>query len=125
MKKAKVNTHSDELSALVVQGMQEKKAEDIVIIDLTKIKNAIASYFVVCTGNSDTQINAIAESVQDEVKKKTHDTPWSSEGRTNREWILLDYSDVVVHVFSKEKRKFYALEDLWGDAKIIEIESNY
>lgn len=125
MKKAKVNTHSDELSALVVQGMQEKKAEDIVIIDLTKIKNAIASYFVVCTGNSDTQINAIAESVQDEVKKKTNDTPWSSEGRTNREWVLLDYSDVVVHVFSKEKRKFYALEDLWGDAKIIEIESKY
>ena len=102
--------------------MQEKKATNIVVMDLRKVKNAVADFFVIGTGNSDKQLDAIAGSVSDEVYKGTQETPWHTEGKNNKEWMLLDYSSVVAHIFRKDQRSFYALERLWGDAEITEIE---
>ncbi|GAB3834276.1 ribosome silencing factor [Hymenobacter jeollabukensis] len=102
--------------------MQDKKASDIVVLNLKHLKNAVADYFVICSASSDTQLDAIARSVEDEVEKSTGQSPWQSEGRQNREWVLLDYVDVVVHVFLRDRRSFYALEELWGDAEISFIE---
>jgi ribosome-associated protein len=114
--KLKKEISSQELSQLVVKGMQERKATDIVVMDLRKVKNAFTDFFVVCSGNSDTQIDAISESVDKEVWEATRNNPRSMEGKANREWILVDYYDVVVHVFKKDRREFYKLEELWGDA---------
>lgn len=110
------------MADLVVRGMQEKKASDIVVLNLKELKNAVADYFIICSANSDTQIEAVARSVEEEIEKVTGESPWQTEGRTNREWVLLDYVDVVVHVFLRDRRKFYALEELWGDANISYIE---
>ncbi len=122
MKSTLVRQDSDTLADIVVRGMQEKKASDIVVLNLKELKNAVADYFIICSANSDTQIDAVARSVEDEVEKLTGEYPWQTEGRTNREWVLLDYVDVVVHVFLRDRRKFYALEELWGDAQISHIE---
>jgi ribosome-associated protein len=113
---------SEELSKIVAQGMLEKKASDVVIIELKGLKNAIADYFVIGSGTSDTQVEAIAESVEEMVYKNAHQDPWHTEGEKNKEWILIDYVDVVAHVFKKDRRAFFALEDLWGDAKITAVE---
>lgn len=113
---------STKLSELVVQGMLEKKGENLVVLDLREVKNAVADYFVICSGNSDTHIEAVSESVEEQVKKNSGQTPWHREGREQKEWILIDYVDVVAHVFDKEKRAYYGLEDLWGDAKIQKLE---
>ena len=110
---------SEQLGQVVVKGMQEMKAEDIVLMDLRDVNNAVADFFVICSGNSDTHIDAIAESVDLEVNKADGQNPWHREGFNNKIWVLLDYVDVVVHVFNRENREFYALESLWGDAKII------
>ena len=112
---------TEELRDLVVKGMQEKKAQDIVVMDLRKVKNAITDYFIICSGSSDTQIDAISGSVEEEILKVSRTFPMNREGKMNREWILLDYVDVVVHVFKKDRRAFYDLEQLWGDAEIHEI----
>jgi len=123
MKQPKLSITSLELCDLIVKGMQEKKGIDIVILDLTDVKQAIADYFIICSGNSKTQVDALADSVEEVVYLMDHQNPWRKEGKENKEWILLDYVDVVVHVFTNEKRSFYALEDLWGDAKTIYMES--
>ncbi len=115
---------SEVLSEWVVEGMLDKKAHDVVVMDLREIKHAVADYFVICSGNSDTQIDAISDSIEDQINKKSKQNPWKREGQQNREWILLDYIDVVAHIFNKEKRTFYGLEELWGDAKITRIEEN-
>ena len=121
-KKRKV-ADSELLSNIIVRGMQEKKAVDIVVMDLRKLKNAVADFFVVCSGNSDKQIDAIADSIDEEVSKAIKENPWHVEGKNNKEWMLLDYINVVAHVFKKDKREFYAIERLWGDAEVIEVES--
>ncbi|MDH5608075.1 MAG: ribosome silencing factor [Cyclobacteriaceae bacterium] len=113
---------SQQMSEFVVQGMLEKKASDVVVLDLRGIKHAIADYFVICSGNSDTQIEAISDSIEEQVRKSSKQKPWKREGFQNREWILIDYVDVVAHVFTEEKRAFYGLEDLWADAKITLIQ---
>ncbi|UXP32900.1 ribosome silencing factor [Reichenbachiella agarivorans] len=112
---------SEKLEELVVQGMQEKKAFDIVVMDLRSISNAVAEYFVICSGNSDNQLDAIADSVEEAVYKSLRIDPWHKEGRENKEWILLDYANVVVHIFRKDRREFYTLEKLWGDATVTQI----
>jgi ribosome-associated protein len=124
MQKKKGVIESQTLSEMVVEGMLEKKANDIKIMDLRKVKNAVADYFVICSGNSETQIDAIADSIEEEVFKKSQQNPWKKEGKQNKEWILIDYVNVVAHVFKKDKRKFYALEELWGDAIITSVESD-
>lgn len=116
--------NSDVLSGWVVEGMLDKKAMDVVVMDLRGVKHAIADFFVICSGNSDTQIDAISDSIEAQIHKKSKQNPWKREGHENKEWILLDYVDVVAHVFNKEKRIFYGLEELWGDAKITRIEEN-
>lgn len=124
MQKKKGVVESQTLSEMIAEGMLEKKASDIQIMDLRKVKNAVADYFVLCSGNSDTQIDAIADSIEEEVFKKSQQNPWKKEGKQNKEWILIDYVNVVAHVFKKDKRKFYALEELWGDAIITSVESD-
>ncbi len=114
-------TNSEQLANLVVEGMQEKKASDIVVLNLTKVKNAVADYFIICTGNSDTQLDAISDSVEEVVWKGLKQDPWHREGRQQKEWVLLDYVDVVVHVFKKDRRDFFALEELWGDADVVYV----
>jgi ribosome-associated protein len=121
MKSTLVRQDSDKLADVVVRGMQEKKAADIVVLNLKELKNAVADYFIICSASSDTQIEAIARSVEEEVEKLTGQNPWQTEGRMNREWVLLDYVDVVVHVFLRDRRQFYALEELWGDAEITHV----
>ncbi|WKN41934.1 ribosome silencing factor [Tunicatimonas pelagia] len=116
--------NSKELSDIMVFGMQEKKAEDIVKLDLRKVKNAVADFFVICSGNSDTQLDAITDSIEKEIKERTGENPWHREGKENREWMLLDYVNVVAHIFTHDRREFFALEELWGDAVITHVDSN-
>ncbi|MBC7410633.1 MAG: ribosome silencing factor [Arcicella sp.] len=120
--KTKRDISSEELSQLVVKGMQERKATNIVVMDMRNVKNAFTDYFVVASGTSDTQVEAIAESVDKEVWEATRNNPRSTEGKANREWILVDYYDVIVHVFKKDRREFYKLEELWGDAEFTYVE---
>ncbi len=122
MAKKKKTLNSEKLSEAIVKGMQEKKGFDIVVLDLRKVKNAVADFFVICSGNSDKQLDAISESIDEYVFKKVKENPWHSEGKNNKEWMLLDYINVVAHVFKKDKRNFYSLEKLWGDAEITRIE---
>jgi ribosome-associated protein len=112
----------NELVDLIVKGMQEVKANEITVMDLRDIKNSIADYFVICSGNSNTQIDAIADAIDKEVYKSTGQNPWHKEGKENKEWILIDYVDVVAHVFNKDRREFFSLEELWGDATITHID---
>jgi len=118
----KQKADSEKLSKAVVKGMQEKKATDIVVLDLRNVKNAIADFFVLCSGGSDKQLDAISESIDEQVYKAVKENPWHTEGKNNKEWMLLDYINVVAHIFRKDRRQFYALEKLWGDAEITEIE---
>ncbi|MBK7652634.1 MAG: ribosome silencing factor [Flammeovirgaceae bacterium] len=122
MAKKKKGVDSEKLSDAIVKGMQEKKAFDIVVMDLRKVKNAVADYFVICSGNSDKQLEAISDSIDEIVFKKVKEKPWHMEGKSNKEWMILDYISVVSHIFRKDKRQFYSLEKLWGDAEITEIE---
>ena len=122
MAKKKAGPSSEKLCKAVVKGMQEKKAGEIVIMDLRKVKNAIADFFVICSGNSDKQLDAISDSIDEEVSKSVKENPWHTEGKNNKEWMLLDYITVVAHIFKKDKREFYALEKLWGDAEITAVE---
>ncbi|MHC2992400.1 iojap family protein, partial [Pontibacter sp. HJ8] len=105
MKHTKAEANSDILAELVVKGMQEKKASDIVVLNLKSLKNAVSDYFVIASASSDTQLDAIATSIEEEIYKATRQNAWQTEGRTNKEWVLLDYVDVVVHVFLKDKRE--------------------
>ena len=121
MTKKKINT--DELIAVIIKGIDNVKGDDIQLLDLREIENTVCDYFIICSGNSNTQVNAISGSVQKTVSKEIKDKPWHIEGQNNSEWILMDYVNVVVHVFQKHIREFYDIESLWGDAKITEIKS--
>lgn len=116
---------AEELSKVIIQGMEEKKARNIILMDLRGVKNAFTDFFVICSGSSDTQIEAISDSIEEFVYKSHKEKPAVSEGKNNRQWILVDYVNVVAHVFLKETREYYGLEDLWGDAKITRIESSF
>jgi ribosome-associated protein len=115
------NVSTDELISLVIKGIDDVKGENIQLLDLRDIENTVCDYFIICSGNSNTQVNAISGSVQKVVSKEIKDKPWHIEGQGNSEWILMDYVNVVVHVFQKHVRDFYDIESLWGDAKITEI----
>ena len=115
----------DELLTNIIRGIEEVKGNDIEILDLREIENTVCDYFVICNGNSNTQVNAIVSSVQKTVSKELKDKPWHVEGNDNGEWVLMDYVDIVVHVFQKQIREFYNIEGLWGDAKITSIENKY
>lgn len=123
MTKGKVS--KDELLANIIKGIEEVKGNDIDILDLREIDNTVCDYFVICNGTSNTQVNAIVNSIQKVVSKELKDKPWHVEGVDNAEWVLMDYVDIVVHVFQKHIREFYNIEGLWGDAKITSLHNNY
>ena len=115
---------ADELIALILQGIEDVKGQDITLLDLREIENTVCDYFIICNGTSNTQVNAIVGSIQKTVSKAIKDKPWHIEGQDNAEWVLMDYVNVVVHVFQKQIRDFYDIEGLWGDAKFTAIASS-
>lgn len=111
------------LANVVIHGMQEKKGNNIVLMDMRRLNRTISDYYVVCHADSSMQVSAIAKSVEDEVYKVLKQEAWRKEGTENNEWILLDFVDVVVHIFKTEKRHFYGIEDLWADAEVQSFKS--
>lgn len=114
---ARVKDDSSELIKLAIKGIQEKKGHDIVRIDLSEVSGAVTNDYIICHGTSNTQVEAIADSVEKEIKEQLGELPWHKEGKDNAEWILLDYVTTIVHIFHKEKREFYNIEGLWADAE--------
>ncbi|MRJ08986.1 ribosome silencing factor [Ornithobacterium rhinotracheale] len=113
---------SKKLLDSVVLGIEDLKGEDITVLDLREIENAVCDYFVVCTGNSNTQVSSIANSIERTVRKENKERPISVEGKDNAMWVLLDYASVVVHVFQRNVREYYDIESMWGDAKTINVQ---
>jgi ribosome-associated protein len=109
---------SSRLSEVVIHGLQEKKGNEIVRLDLRNIRSSVSDYFVICHADSSTQVSALARSVEEEVFKALNQEPWRKEGLEHGEWVLLDFVDVVVHIFKTDKRSHYGIEDLWGDAEL-------
>ncbi len=105
----------------ITEGIQDKKGKKIVIADLTRIEDTICSYFVICQGNSPSQVTAIVESVREFARKGSGARPFAVDGLRNAVWVAMDYADVLVHVFQPEAREFYNLEHLWADAKLTRI----
>ena len=109
----------------IVIGIENIKGEEILILNLREIDNTPCDYFVICSGNSNTQVSAIVGSIQKNVSKIIHEKPLHTEGSEVAEWILMDYVNVVVHVFQKHIREYYNIEELWGDAKSTQVAQNY
>jgi len=112
---------TQQLVSSIIDGIQEKKGQGIVTVDLQKITTAPCAYFVICTGNSPQQVSAITDSVEEFARKQTHEKPAAIAGRNNAEWVAMDYGTVMVHVFVPQAREFYDLEHLWDDAQLTEI----
>ncbi|MAZ55324.1 MAG: ribosome silencing factor [Flavobacteriales bacterium] len=121
MKINKEPNASEILSSVIIKGMQEVKAKKIVSLDLRNIELSVCDFFVICHSTSNTHSSAIAESVIEETLQSIKEKPWQKEGLVNGDWILLDYGNVVVHIFQKEIRDYYKIEKLWGDAYIKHI----
>ena len=111
------NDNTEEVLKTIVETMLEMKAKGVTSLDMRELQSAVTDYFVICHAQSKTQVNAIAEKIIDNVRNKLRVHVYHEEGFENSEWILLDYVDVVVHIFLTEKRDFYKLEDLWADAE--------
>lgn len=109
-------TRSSKIIKTIIQAIQDKKGEQIVSLDLRKIPEAVADFFIICEASNNNQLRAIADNIEKEVKEKCDDTPYKHEGRQAEQWILIDYVNVVVHIMLPEPRKFYNLEELWSDA---------
>lgn len=122
MQKSKAS--ADELITLILSGIEEVKGHNVNLLDLREIENTVCDYFIICNGTSNTHVNAIVNSIQKIVSKTIHDKPWHVEGSENAEWVLMDYINVVVHVFQKQTREFYDIEGLWGDAKFTTVQSS-
>ncbi len=116
---------SKALADVIVRGLQERKGKDIKVLDLKNIGNSVCDYFVVCHGTSSTHAESLSRSVEDEVRKVLNEKPFHKEGVGNAEWILLDYFNVVVHIFQESTREFYNLEELWADATITSFDEDY
>jgi ribosome-associated protein len=119
MQKGKIKI--DDLITTIISGIEEVKGLEIILLDLRGIENTVCDYFIICNGTSNTHVNAIVNSIQKIVSKTLKDKPWHVEGSENGEWVLLDYVNVVVHVFQKATREYYDIESLWGDAKVTHI----
>jgi ribosome-associated protein len=119
MQKGKIKI--DDLITKIIEGIEEVKGLEINLLDLRGIENTVCDYFIICNGTSNTHVNAIVNSIQKLVSKTLKDKPWHVEGSENGEWVLLDYVNVVVHVFQKSTREYYDIESLWGDAKVTQI----
>jgi ribosome-associated protein len=121
-KKVSSPKETSSLLDAIVEGMQERKAKNITVLNLSGIENRVCDYYVICDADSKTHVSSIADSVEEIVLDKTKEKAFHSEGHQNAEWILIDYINIVVHVFLRETREFYAIEELWGDAEIKVIE---
>ncbi|MBP7168510.1 MAG: ribosome silencing factor [Bacteroidia bacterium] len=117
-------TAIDLLTEAVIRGLQDRKAKDIKLMDLRGISSAVSDFFIVCHGESSTQVEGLARNVEQEVEKETGEIPAHIEGTKNAQWVLIDYISVVVHIFQPEQRSYYGIERLWADAEIRDIESN-
>lgn len=113
-------TRNSKIFKTIIKAIQEKKGEHIVSLDLRKIHEAVADFFIICEANNQPQIRAIADYIDDEVRNKCGERPYHEEGRENLQWVLIDYVNVVVHVMLSETRKFYKLEEMWSDASVEE-----
>ena len=113
----KTSSSADQLITYILKGIEEVKGKDVTLLDLRELDNTVCDYFVICNGTSNTQVNAIVNSIQKTVSREIKDKPWHVEGTENAEWVLIDYVNVVVHVFQKSIREYYDIEGLWGDAK--------
>ncbi|HAP69462.1 MAG TPA: ribosome silencing factor [Flavobacteriales bacterium] len=122
MKKKSAKSETEILVAEIVKGLEEKKGKNIVSLDLRGISNSVADFYVVCGGDSNTHVNALSGSVEVEVQKALDDKPWHIEGTSNGEWVLMDYVNVVVHIFQREQREHYNIEGLWADAVVKEYD---
>lgn len=107
----------------IVEAIQDTKGEKVMIFDLSTIENSVAETFIICSGNSNTQVSAIAGNIEKKVRNTLQERPWHVEGADNAMWVLVDYVSVVVHVFQQETREYYDIEELWGDAKITTIDN--
>ena len=112
---------TEQLVKAIVKGIQEKKGQQIAIVDMRKMDGAIAQYFVICQGNSPTQVDAIADSVEETARIDVHEKPAHIIGREQSLWVAMDYSDVLVHIFLPDVREYYDLEHLWEDAPLTQI----
>lgn len=121
----KPRSTEDSLISNIVYGIENVKGLDVSILDLRDIENTVCRYFVVCTGSSNTHVSAIVSAIKKTVSKELEEKPFHTEGNENAEWVLIDYINVVVHVFQKQIREYYNIEELWGDAKTTKIASNY
>jgi ribosome-associated protein len=121
----KKETNADALITAIIGSIEDVKGQNINILDLREIDNTVCDYFIICEGTSNTQVSAIVNTVQKKVSKELKDKPWHVEGLDNAEWVLIDYVNVVVHVFQKQIREYYDIESLWGDAKTTLIESKF
>jgi ribosome-associated protein len=124
MPRKKAKNPVDVLSEAVAEALLDKKAKDPVVLDFKKLDSSLFDSFIICHGTSRTQVEALADGVIKDVKKKTGLNPYHREGFENAEWILIDYGDIIVHIFQESKRDFYNLEQLWADAEIIKIDSS-
>ena len=120
-KKSKNTTENEILAKLITQGMSDKKAQNITILDLRNVSGAPTSFFVICTGTSPLHTQAISDSIHETVKKITNEHSYKLEGYNNGEWILMDYFDVVAHIFTEKTREYYRLEQLWADGIMTEV----
>ncbi len=118
MRKKTELASSEKLAETIIFGILEKKGLEIVKIDFSEMPNAICKYFIVCHGSSTSQVSAIADSIEEQAFKQLKEKPTFAEGKDNKEWILIDFVDVVVHVFQESTRRFYNIEGLWADAKM-------
>ncbi|MEO6228850.1 MAG: ribosome silencing factor [Ferruginibacter sp.] len=113
-------TKNSKIFKAIIHAIQEKKGDNIVSLDLRKIPEAVSDFFIICEANSNTQIKAIADFIEVDVKDKCGEMPYKHEGRQGQQWILIDYVNVVVHIMLPEPRKFYQLEEMWSDAPMAE-----
>ena len=114
---------SDKLIEVIGEALLDRKAEDVTVLDVHEL-TTLADKFVICHANTDVQIKAIADNVNKETKEQLNEKAWKEEGRETRRWVILDYVNVVVHIFKKELREYYALERMWNDAPVRKIEDN-
>ena len=119
-KKAPAKKAALKLQDIIVEAIRDKKGENIIGLNIGKISESVADFFIICEADNTTQVGAIAGSVEALAKKKLGEIPWHTEGHQSNEWVLIDYVDIVVHIFLTEKRNFFQLEDLWSDAEITE-----
>jgi len=124
MGKKTVGRKSDVLVKIIIESIKQHKGKEMVSLDLRKIETAVCDFFIICHGTSSTHIASITENVKKDISKEMREKPWHTEGEANKELILMDYFNVVVHIFNKEKRDFYKLENLWADANIKYIEQS-